>query len=242
MAFTSSARWRSRCLGLAIGWFGLTALGCANNPVADWPVIGTLFPDPDESAELARYGPTPQQRIDSVRALGTQAASASPDRLQAIADELGRRIATENDPDVRVEIINTLGSIRTPLAVAIVRSGLEDKEADVRVACCEAWGRIGGDEATAALQRALSNDTDIDVRQAAARALGQFAAHGNVQALGMGLDDKDIAVQIIARRSLREVSGRDFGNDKRLWAEYVRGGTPEPPAKSIAEHFRAPFF
>jgi hypothetical protein len=59
-----------------------------------------------------------------------------------------------------------------------------------------------------------------------------------VAALGSALEDRDPALQYLAMESLKQVSGRDYGQDSRLWKQYVQGQTPVREEKSIAQRVR----
>ena len=124
----------------------------------------------------------------------------------------------------------------------MLEATLDDPDADVRAAACEAWGTRPGADATEVLVRTLASDVDIDVRLAAARALGQTGDPAAIEALGHALEDRDPAMQYRAIESLREITGEDFGNDANRWRQYVRGETPDPPQPvSLAERL-APWF
>jgi HEAT repeat protein len=78
---------------------------------------------------------------------------------------------------------------------------------------------------------------------AAARALGGTRDPASVAALGTALDDKDPAMQYRAMAALKNVSGKDLGNDVRAWQQYVKGETPQSQAPtSIAERLRHMFW
>jgi hypothetical protein len=54
----------------------------------------------------------------------------------------------------------------------------------------------------------------------------------------MALDDPDPALQRRAVESLRQVTGRDFGNDVVAWRTYVQGGEPARRRPSLVEIWR----
>ena len=81
---------------------------------------------------------------------------------------------------------------------------------------------------------------DADVRLAAAKALGETKNREAVAALGEALDDSDPAMQYRAVLSLKQVTGKDLGNDVNRWQQYVKGEPPEP-TPSLAERIRRLF-
>ncbi|MEX2185333.1 MAG: HEAT repeat domain-containing protein [Pirellulales bacterium] len=191
----------------------------------------------DDPALLARIGPTQSQKIALVHSL-REKLRAAPEEAELAAAELAQRIQTETDPAVRIEIVKALGDTRSASATAVLRAGLgyprPDPDAEVRVAICESWGHIGGDEARSMLASALANDTDGDVRIQAACSLGEFKDSGNMQSLAAALEDSNIAVQHYAMQSMKSVSGQDFGEDAKAWREYARSGAASSQTPSLA--------
>jgi HEAT repeat protein len=92
------------------------------------------------------------------------------------------------------------------------------------------------------LRERLASDTDIDVRLAAADALGEIRDPASVAALGAALEDRDPSMQHQAVRSLRKVAPTDLGNDVERWRQYVKDGSIAPAKPfSLAEHVRSLF-
>jgi HEAT repeat protein len=192
---------------------------------------------PDDPALLARIGPTQSQKIALVRSLREKLNDA-PEEAELVSAELAQRIQTETDPAVRIEIVKALGDSRSASAADVLRAGLgyprPDPDAEVRLAICASWGRVGGDEARAMLASALANDTDGDVRVQAAQSLGEFNHSGNMQALAAALEDSNIAVQHAAMQSMKSVTGQDFGEDAKAWQEYAQSGAATQRSPSLA--------
>ncbi len=214
-----------------------TSLGCTGPGLFDRQSWLFGKDPPDDPALLARIGPTPAQRIALVRSLREKLNDA-PAESESVAADLAQRIQTETDATVRVEIAKALGDSRSPTATAVLRAGLgyprPDPDAEVRAAICQAWGRIGGDDARQMLASALANDTDDDVRVEAARSLGAFKDSANVHALAAALEDTNIAVQYTAMQSMKSVSGQNFGDDANAWREYARSGATNHQTPSLA--------
>jgi len=212
---------------LLVGW---TALGCHSLPVL--PFLAA------ESDQVPGVTP-PAERVAKIQELGRQAASADPEEQQRVAAQLAEAIRDEEDPLIRVEIVRAMGSVKGPLAERVLQAATDDPAPEVRIAACEAWGRRGGTAAVGVLGEVLGGDLDIDVRLAAAKALGQTADPKAVAVLGRVLDDPDPALQYRAVQSLREVTGKDLGNDVRRWQQYVRGELPADALQpSLAERVR----
>ena len=102
-----------------------------------------------------------------------------------------------------------------------------------------ALGKQKGATASEVLRERLASDTDLDVRLAAAEALGEIRDPASVPALGVALQDRDPAMQYQAVCSLRQVAPTDLGNDVERWRQYVKDGSIAPPKSvPLAEQFR----
>jgi HEAT repeat protein len=124
-----------------------------------------------------------------------------------------------------------------------LRDAIKDPNSDVRVAACKGLEKQPGPEATAALAEVLGSDVEMEVRLAAARALGERREESAIRALGSALEDRDPAMQYCAVNSLRKIAPEDLGNDVSRWRQFVRGETPSPPKPvSLAERIRGVFY
>ncbi|HEY2146874.1 MAG TPA: HEAT repeat domain-containing protein, partial [Pirellulales bacterium] len=192
--------------------------GCTCGSTNGVPFWGSKADKEEAAANLKKYGPIARERIALVKEEGKYAAKGSLDDKQKVSADLARMIQTEQDPLVRQEIMRTLGAIPTQTAAKVLADGMKDPEPLVRVAVCQAWGkRVAGansagpaagadaDSATRMLSQALASDTNIDVRLAAARALGKVQNDPRaIGALGIALKDRDPALQVRAIASLKE--------------------------------------
>ncbi|HKI04830.1 MAG TPA: M1 family aminopeptidase [Thermoanaerobaculia bacterium] len=80
---------------------------------------------------------------------------------------------------------------------------LAAKPLAARLEALRALGNLGGDEAVAALGRALREEPFRGARQEAAKALAQIATGASLEALRAGLDDKDARVRSTVLESLQ---------------------------------------
>jgi len=229
------------------GRVGLVALllfgqgGCAS-----WQVPFTM-PNPfgQESEQAARererYGSTADQRIAALREEVRQAQDWPADRRETFTADLARRMLEEHDPRVRCAILDAAAGFDTPAAVAICRGALEDPESRVRMAACSAWRRKGGPQAVELLAACLQSDREIDVRLRALRELGGTRNEQAIPVLARALEDPDPAIQYRAVAALKEVSGRDLGDDVNRWREWAADPEGSAAEWSIAEGFRSLF-
>jgi HEAT repeat protein len=217
---------------------GLTA--AAMSGCADLDILPAWVPFQGPASDQIPGVKTPAERITEIRKLSEKAASNNAAEKQQIAQQLVGTIRTEKDPLIRLEIIRALGGYPGPDADAVLKAAMSDADVNVRVAACEAMGKRGDSQAVKLLSDALRTDVDADVRLAAAKALGESKNKEAVAALGEALNDSDPAMQYRAVLSLRQVTGKDLGNDVTRWQQYVKGELPEP-TPSLAERIRQMF-
>lgn len=227
---------RMLALGLCLLLAG--ASGCAQTSPRKWYDPLGLFAKKQEEPTIKVK--TSVERIKILQELAKQAPKMAPAEQQRASEEIATALSNGNEDDilVRAQMLRTIAVIPTPLAGRILAAGLQDSDRDVRVACCEAWGTRGGDEAVRLMMETFGGDTDLDVRLAAARTLGVLKDAKAVPTLGGALDDQNPAIQYRAIESLRQITGKSY-SDIKEWREFVQGKEPEQP--SIAGRLRRLF-
>lgn len=216
-------------LGLALGLVALC--GCQS---LSWPNTWP-FPEHERTSYL-----TPAMRVDAISQLAAEADGTNSPEQRQLADQLARQIQIEPDPLVRRAIVDAISEFQTPLAQQVLRAGLKDENASVRIACCKSLGRNGDAEAVDPLAQALRNDSEVDVRLAAAEALGNIKSPQSMEALIIALDDRDPALQYVGVQSLKSITGEDYGGDVRAWRQVASGEKPpHPEAPSLAKRLRS---
>jgi HEAT repeat protein len=211
--------------------FLATTVGCQS---LSWP---TFWPFPER--ELTTYR-APAMRIDAIKAFAAQSTGVDSPEQRQITDQLARQIQIETDPLVRTAIVQTIAEFRTPIAQQVIEAGLADDSAAVRIACCRAIGERASAASVGTLAQALRSDKDVDVRLAAAQALGHIKTPESMQAVAVALDDRDPAMQFVGVQSMKSITGKDYGGDVAAWRQVAAGQTPPPPqAPSLAERVRS---
>lgn len=213
--------------------------GCASTKNT---LLGDAFDRLAGKNKKVEAGPnveTPKQRMEKMREMAKKAKTMPPGEQEAEAVSLARTIQKEDDPLVRAQIVRTVGAMDCPTANALMAAAAKDADRDVRVACCQAWATHKGPDAMRMLTTMLSSDADMDVRLAAVRGLGELNDKAAVEPLAAALEDPNPAMQYRAVQSLRKVTGKDFGDDVRVWRDFVRGA--EVPEASIATKLRRLF-
>ena len=191
--------------------------------------------------EKERYGLTADQRIKELRQQAQDARDAAPAVKAAFTRELVSTMLAEHDPRVRAKMISIAANFDDDAARAICVGGLDDPDATVRMAACDAWVDIGGSEAVRHLSNRYRSDDDIDVRLYALRAIGNLGDQEAVPVLAEALEAADPAVQYRAVAALKDVTGEDLGNDVNVWREWAANPDAPRPTWSLAEAWRSLF-
>ncbi len=230
-----------RCVALSLGLLALvTSNGCSYARARPKWVQSITFWEAKEIDE--KYlKKTPAEEIEELRELAEKIPSQTPEEQNRTAADLAQRYRNESDPLIRIELLLAVSRCGAPAAGETLRAGLGDSDRDVRVAACQGWGNHGGPLAVAQMSEAIRKDSSVDVRLAAGRALGQLGGDDAVAALRPALDDPDPALQYRAMQSLREITGKDFGDNVVSWREYIRGEAA-PAEISLVERMKLKAF
>jgi HEAT repeat protein len=197
-----------------------------------WP---QMWPFPER--ELTTYH-TPAMRVDALEQFAMRSTGVDSPEQRQITDQLARQMQVEPDPLVRLAVVRAIAEYRTPMAVQVLEAGLADEDKSVRVACCQGLGRRAEATSIGKLENALRTDGDMDVRIAAAEALGNIKSPQAIQALVVALDDRDPALQYVGVQSMKSITGEDYGPDVQAWRQMALGGNPPAYVPSLAERLR----
>ena len=188
-----------------------------------------------------KYGFTADTRIKKLAERSKTVKSESTQNQQEFTQDLVRMMLEEHDPRVRSKILETAAEYDTAAATAICAGAMQDPNEMVRIRACNVWAKRGGAEAVQLLATRFQTDADLDVRLRALKMLGELKDKQAIPVLARALEDGDPAVQYRAVASLKQVSGRDLGNDVNTWREWAADPDANKVQWSIAEGFRRLF-
>jgi hypothetical protein len=226
------------CLSAAV--FVASLVGCADGPI---PYCMSLNPSVRRQwAADELYKPTLHRQLAEVEALRGNAASMSIEQQRHWCGELKHILQSHSNPVLRAACVNALAEFTVPESNEVLSLAMKDADSAVRATACRAWGKRGGKEALELLAASLGSDSDKDVRIAAARELRRFPDRVAYEALALALQDDDPALQYRAVASLKEASGKDYGNNLQAWRQFAEGKDPGPEyTPSMADRVRALF-
>jgi HEAT repeat protein len=144
---------------------------------------------------------------------------------------LGLALQSETEPQTRILILESMTRLGSATRVEAMAPAVGDKDPSVRVAVCRHLSRTRAPEAAAKLDSLLLTDSALDVRLAAADALGNIPTQQAAMSLLTGLDDPDIAIRFRCRESLKRISGKDHAGNVAEWREEIQTANFEELAK-----------
>lgn len=156
-----------------------------------------------------------------VRRRSVALISASPFAGEAPYVRMYRLLMDDPDPTVRAAALAALGRHGGVEDVPIMIQHLTHEASFVRWEAAKALQKIHAPEAVRPLIAALRDDEDLDVRLAAAMALGQYRERAVFDALVGALNDRDFGVRKAAARSLATLTGQDMGTDGTRWLAWA---------------------
>ena len=146
-----------------------------------------------------------------------------------ITEILKLALTAEDDPHSRITILRSLAKLRSPNSFAAIAGAANDKVPAVRVTVCKLMGQAGAIHATGQLDELLTADSSLDVRLAAAEALGNLPSRQAALALLEGIDDPDVALRFRCRESLKKLTGSDHAADLAGWRQEIQTASFEQP-------------
>lgn len=173
--------------------------------------------------------PNPDVRREAALALGR--SRLREEEKEKVRELLGALLRRDPEALVRSAAAASLGRLDGEAGVALLSEGLKDPEAMVRADVCRGLGATGAESAVEPLVGALKRDADVDVRCAAARALGNFRGAKARRALLEALEADRPAVRTAAWQALRRATGaKRLPPERAAWekwfAEQAEGGKP----------------
>jgi HEAT repeat protein len=218
---------------------GATTGGCSSTQARPNWMRNMVFWEERESDPRFK-GPTPAEQIELLRKQIVQAPKLPPEEQNALAQQMNEAFKNESDPLLRREYVRVCAGCASPAAGETLTLALADSEPDIREIACDAWAKHGGPQAIPKLSDTMKHDADLNVRLASVRALAKIGGSDAISAVAPALEDESPAMQYRAVQALREMTGKDFGDNANAWREYLRGGSP--PEISLAERLKLQAF
>jgi HEAT repeat protein len=167
---------------LALASMGRTALGPLMNQLAN---------------------PNATTRRNAAWAIGELTNMVPGDRAPAVPQLIN--LLSDSDPWVRMAAARALGEVRDRLASSMLTGTLADSDWRVRRLAAWALNEMKEERAVPALSDLLLRDSRVEVRVAAAEALGEIRSSAALLALQRALNDADASVRSKASWAISEI-------------------------------------
>jgi len=180
-----------------------------------------LFPRGDLSRLAAQAtSPDPDLRREAALALGRRPLKGK--QAEDVRELLATLLRQDTEALVRSAAAVSLGRLGGEPSVAALTAGRSDASELVRADVCRGLGMTAVPSAVAPLAALLEQDANVDVRCAAARALGEFTGAEARQALLEALDSKRMAVRTAGCRALCQSTGaKGVPPERAAWEKWL---------------------
>ena len=217
----------------------VSTVGCHDGPLYQLKKVNPFYVSQWNADK--KIGVTDTQRRDELQLLASSVGSMSAAEQAKWIPHLNQLI--ENDPNVEMRrlAVRAAGRISDPRSMDLIKRGLDDDAAKVRMQACSSLGNKSGDDAARLLVATIGTEGNLDVKHSAMEALGNFQSPIASQSLRTALVDSNPATKQLAMESLRGVTGKDYGDDPSVWIAALDGQEVEEPKSRIAEVFRGIF-
>lgn len=209
-------------LGCIIACATLICSGCGtfdNVPRGTESLLQVFVPQtsPTEAAEMATDPYSAENRYKGITLLSSADFGGQPVYLELYIDGL-----SDDDASVRGASVRAIGRHGDPEHAPMLVAALRDDDDFVRLESARGLQRIHSVEAVDPLLQLIdeSVEKNIDIRAAAADALGQYQQSRVVLGLISALGDSRLAVNNRVQHSLMILTGQNFGLDRRAWIDW----------------------
>lgn len=206
-------------------------------PVAgchDGPLYALKYTNPflvKQWRQQEALGITDHQRREELELLVRSLPRMSAAEQAEWLPHLERMVDNDASADMRYLVVRATGPISDPQALRLLENALSDDSLKVRMAACDELGHRKEGRAAELLAKMAGESTNLDIRQAALRSLGNHRGPGVNEAMKLALADRDPAVRMTAIKALQSSTGRQLGTQPEVWLAYLDGDleVPEPP-------------
>jgi len=184
----------------------------------------------------------PQNEQQKRQELIDKLSSSDPDLRREGVEELGRgesadwkvtpkmlSIMAQGDPDdlVRATALRVLAKIDQEEYLAkVLEAAVKDRSPLVRMESVKILATRNDDKSLSYLVVMLNDDTDVQVKTAAAGGLGNYQDQRAIRSLIGALDSKEFALCFRARQSLTALTGKDLGYNSQAWLDWLNQINP----------------
>lgn len=213
----------------------LLAAGCHDGPMYGLKAINPYYSMKEWQAD-EDLGPTDHLRRGELNKLVAVMPSLPEEKQAVWFTHLRGILDHDASPEMRRMAILAAGRSKLPQSAELIQRGLKDDSMKVRLASCQVLGQRTDPESTRLLAETAGSTSEVDIRNAALAALANHRSPVAVDALKLALDTRDPATRDLALESLRDATGKDYGDDPQVWIAALEGKEPAAePATRFAD-------
>lgn len=231
----------TRC-GLIIG---IALSTCALSGCQDGPLYALKAANPYYAMREWRrdeaFGVSDHVRRTELARLAETIQDLPAAEQQRWAGQLTAMIENDPSPEMRRLAVRAARRLDAATAMPMIEKGLDDSSMKVRMEACRALGTRGDEDSARLLASTVATETNQDVRHAAVAALENHQNQIAIDSLRLVLNDRNPATRSLAIASLREVTGKDYGDDAQVWIAALEGKPAEEAETRFAERLRSFF-
>jgi len=172
---------------------------------------------PTQAAEMATDPYSAENRYKGITLLSSADFGGQPIYIELYIAGLA-----DDDASVRGASVRALGRHGDPEQAPMIIEALSDEDDFVRLEAARALQRVHSNDAIDPLLLAIdqANEPNMDIRAAAADALGQYTQTRVVLGLIGALGDSRLGVNNRVQHSLMLLTGQNLGLDQRAWLDW----------------------
>jgi hypothetical protein len=218
---TDERRFRSRIAHLISSGFICGLVLCSTGCTVFRGISEAINDEPRTQSRLLRSD-RPDERREAVLFFADHEYGLKPPYTP-----LYRQMARNDaDPLVRATAVRSLNRARDKEATPVFIAALADTSPIVRLEAAKALNRVADPAAAEPLLKIVANtDESKDVRIAATEAIQHYRRVDVGRTLVTLLNQRDFGIAWQARRSLRNMTGRDMNFDEGAWLQFITGPT-----------------
>jgi len=211
--------------------YGLLALfvflaGCHDGPMYAIKRANPVYSLGQWKAD-ERLGPTDATRAEELKTLLAQIDSMSPAEQERWLGELDKIMEHDNSAYMRGLAIRAAGRAGVAESISVIEKGLEDDDFKVRMVAASALAGRQEPRAVELLAKTVNSESNKDVRLAAIKSLGTHRGQTVTETLKLALQEPELAYRYAAIASLKDVTGKDLGNESAVWVAMLEGESSE---------------
>jgi len=229
-----------QAIALAAAIASLAVSGCQDGPLYALKVANPYYSMREWKRDEA-IGVTDHERRKQLTLLAENVDQLPADKQKFWAGHLEKLLANDDSPEMRRLAVRAAGRLNDPSAMAMIDKGLDDDSVKVRMEACNALGRRSGDEAARMLVATVGTETSQDVKHAALTALANHKSEIAVDSLKIALADRNPATRDLAVQSIKGATGKNYGDDPKVWIAALDGRPTEEVPTRLAERVRDMF-